>query len=90
MQYPQCWSSTIQQEEQPSLQTTKKQAKTIPAMLERIHRHRGYYIKLDTEARYRLGEIGRFDRRRNKEDNDYVRQCYFFLYPEEAASAAVV
>lgn len=84
MQYTQCWSATSQQqqqEERPS-SPTKKHAKTIPAMLERIQRHRGYYTKLDTDARHKLGEIGRFDRRRNKEDNDYVRQCYFFLYSE--------
>ena len=68
---------------------TQRKARTIPAMLERIKRHKGYYTQLTYTMRHELGQIERFDRRRNKQDNDYVRNCYSILYPEEGVASGV-
>ena len=62
--------------------TTKRKkhpAMTIEKMLQRIGTHWAY-CRLPWRVHMNIRHIGRFDHRRNKQDNDYVREIYHNLF----------
>ncbi len=65
--------------------TRKPRPDTIITLLDRIHRH-PLYQQLDQNIRYQLQQIARFDRRRNKQDNQYVRDVYSWLHPQQSVA----
>jgi hypothetical protein len=56
----------------------KKAGVTVEKMLQRINTH-WYFARLARNVRQNIERIGRFDYRRNKHDNDYVRHLYHTL-----------
>lgn len=59
-------------------QKAPRDGMTIENMLIRIHGHRRFQ-NLSEGIRQQLGQIGRFDRRRSTDDNNYVRDVWHFL-----------
>lgn len=57
---------------------TRTKGLTVEKMLQRIGTHWAFG-RLPWRVHMNIRHIGRFDHRRNKQDNDYVRDLYHYL-----------